>query len=202
MKSEPSLRTMLVGVGRLARFDARGLQSFGGTRTAFWQSFQLLAVAVPMQILFLIVRAPLVLPMEGDGSTVPSPLSGTHLVWLCLVEGAALAVGWAAYPLVMVYVSDWLGAGARYYRYMIAYNWVQLALLVLQIPLFVLVRVGVLPVNFVLLVLFGVSIVYPAFVARHGLNVNWINVAGIVFLDFLLTSFISGLVTLLTKSMI
>ena len=200
MMTSDIVRAALYGLFRVLSFDASGLGYFEDTRAGFWRAFRLVIVAVPLQMLFVVLVVPqMLLSGQVEGSTLD--VSQT-IFGLSLVQGMALVIGWSAYPLVMLSVVDWIGGAGHYYRYMVAYNWLQLGFTVVQVGIALLTAVGVVQLETAELLLLGVFITsfsYALFIARAVLRLHWTNALGIVILDFLLTRFISLLAVLLTK---
>lgn len=200
MMTSDIVRAALYGLFRVLFFDASGLGYFEDTLAGFWRAFRLVIVAVPLQMLFVVLVVPqMLLSGQVEGSTLD--VSQT-IFGLSLVQGMALVIGWSAYPLVMLSVVDWIGGAGHYYRYMVAYNWLQLGFTVVQVGIALLTAVGVVQLETAELLLLGVFITsfsYALFIARAVLRLHWTNALGIVILDFLLTRFISLLAVLLTK---
>lgn len=171
----------LYGAFRLALFDKSGFDYFNKSRDGFWGSFFAAAIAFPVFILFAFYRF-------DDLSNQPG-LTISSLRFI-LVETVFFAISWLAYPVLMLTVSGLLGRTNRYFDYMVPYNWAIGVQSLLYVPLGLLIFSGGISVGagaFLTLVFWSYLFAYTAFVAHHGLKIPWLNVAGVVALDFILT---------------
>lgn len=106
-----------------------------------------------------------------------------------VVETLSYVLSWTIFPFVMIYVARSLDRSDRYFAYLVPYNWFQLTIGGLAMPLLLLIDIGWLDnaggafFNFVIL---GVLMVYGTFLARTALNVATTTALGIVFMDVLL----------------
>ena len=166
----------LAGVRGLARLDVRALRLFDATHRGFWNSFWAAAILAPF--------AAITVAREAIVAPPPS-------LWrLIAVESIGYAIGWLAFPLVMVWVAERLGRGDRYFVYMVPYNWFHLIEIALGGPILLLSLSGLLPVEaekflvmLVLLALLG----YEWFIAKNALLVSSGVAAMLVGLDLSLT---------------
>lgn len=171
----------IYGALRLARFERAAIALFELGEQGFWRSFWAAAIVAPPYALLIALRM-----SEATFSSDP--------VRTVLIEAIAFAIGWVAFPLVMVYAADALGSGARYFRYVTAYNWC----IVVQITVFAAVAVlgqGLLPTPLAGALSLAVTmlmLIYQWFVARIGLEIGALAAAGIVILDVLIGLVVSG----------
>ncbi len=184
----------LRGLQRLSRFDGVGLDYFESNRAGFWRSFRLIALAGPLQMVFVILMVPVLIQTAHLTASMPETMPST--LPLAIMQGASLLISWTVYPWVMLSVVDWIGGVGHYWRYMIAYNWLQVAMSVVQVAVAVLLALHAVPLAIGELLLLGVFVAtfsYALFIARVGLGLHWTNALGVVILDFLLTRFIAVL---------
>ncbi len=182
MISRAEFGAALAGVRGLLRLDAKALALFNATHDGFWRSFWAAAIMAPFALIALVREADAVPPDS---------------LWRFVAfQVIAYAVGWLAYPLVMVRIADLLGRRDRYFQYMVAYNWFHVAWAVLGGPIMLLGVIGVIPpmgegvLNLVVLV---VLLGYEWFITRHALKVEAGTAAALVIIDLLLSVIIDRL---------
>lgn len=179
----------LDGLRRILRLDPTGLDRFNATVDGFWASFFVALVALP----FYLLQAG-VYYMNAD-------VDAGFLRFVSM-ELATYALGWLAFPVVMVTVTQALDRWRHYLRYMVAYNWFQLVVAALLLPLSLLQLAGFAPDGLVaLLFLMATSafLLYGWFIAQRGLDLGAGTAAGIVILDLVLSLVINGGTDLLLK---
>lgn len=173
----------LFGVWRLARLDPEGAEYFGNTPQAFWKSFWAAALVAPAYAV--------VLAMEV-GSLGPD---GPHPLRYVLLQCIAYVIGWVAFPLVMVRMSELLEAWGFYYRYIAAYNWFQVLWTLIVLPVSLILAGGALPpvaADLLSLLVLGVMLGYGWFIASNVLDLNGFTAIGVVVLDFVIGVFINA----------
>ncbi|MBY0429632.1 MAG: hypothetical protein K2Q10_00420 [Rhodospirillales bacterium] len=176
------IAAVIVGTGRLLRWDASGLHAYDASLPGFWRSFTAVLVALPMDMLI----------HAGSlaGESVHSP--GRY----ALVQVLALVMGWTAFPLLMIPISDLLGRWPRYFRCMVALNWFRPVQSLLLLPPNLL---GLIPgvsgdvQAFLTLALLAAVLLYEWFIIARGLEVEGFTAASIVTIDLLVSFIISGL---------
>lgn len=111
-----SLRDLSAGVygaWRLAWADPSGVAHFDDSERGFWLSFWAAALAAPAYALVVAINL-----ASPDG--IGPQIDGLRLL---LVEAIAYVIGWTAFPLAMISVTDKLGRTQFYSRYIVANNW-------------------------------------------------------------------------------
>ena len=174
----------LGGAVGLARGDASAISRFPNSEPAFWRSFAAIFIIAPVDLLHTALRA-------GDELTAGVLLANTITV----------ALQWVTFPLLMVLVARILGLGARYGRFVIAYNWSSLLVLAALLPSAVLS--SVLPqagpiLTLVAIASIGFVLWFSAFLTRAAFETTWANATGIVVLDILTGMLIARLVFLIS----
>lgn len=166
----------LTGAIRLVKLDTQGFAYFGNTRAEFWRSFLGAALLAPVFILYLAVRY---LNASSESS---------FSIFL-IAQMLAYSISWLTFPLVMLYLADFLNRGNQVVHYLIAYNWVSVIQNSIYLPVVILGITGILSETFtnflsisVLMWVLGMSL----FVVRKTLKVSFATGAGIVFMDLLL----------------
>jgi len=181
-------RLALIGTLRLARGDRGGLFCFDRSLDGFWRSFRAAAIAFPLYLVLLSMRVTVADWQRAGG-------------WRILtVETIAYVIGWLAFPLAMVTVTQWLRRAHHFFDFMVPYNWCQVP----QSALFVVVGLesesGVLSptASGAIEVAAAVAVlVYEWFIARVALETSATAAAFIVLIDLvlgiLISHFASGL---------
>lgn len=172
----------LWGLNRILRLDPRGIDSFNTSAEGFWNSFAIAFLTLP----FYLVQAMLFFfATEQDA----------HWLRFLSMEVVGFALGWLALPVVMITVSRGLGCFNRFFHFMVPYNWFQLVVAGVLLPLSVIQSVGLLPDGLIMLLFLMTTsafLMYGWFIARHGLGVSGGTAVGIVILDLLLSLLING----------
>jgi hypothetical protein len=168
----------IYGVWRLARLDPAGMSHLNLSVDGFWRSFFAAVLVAPgyaiLVIQDLMVRAETVSP-----------------AWAFVVETVAYVIGWAAFPVVAIAVTQFLGLTRNYAAMVIAANWAA----VLQIGLFL----GAIALGFVLPPLAGLMVTlatiailsYQWFVFRTALDTTGGIAVALVVVDLVINSAVS-----------
>ncbi len=154
---------------------------FNTSHEGFWRSFTAAVLIAPLFAMLLIVRYSINEP------TVP-------LFRFAAVEIIAYVVSWVAFPLLLFYITDILGNGHRYIRYIVAYNWASVLQNLLYLPFALLVEAHLLEgagSTFFGITLLGLVLLYTWFVTRTALDVANLLAAGLVMIDLVLSIFIN-----------
>jgi hypothetical protein len=174
MLTREVLGRALSGLRGLLLFRTDAFDRFDGTIRGFWTSFWAAALVLPVWSLAIFTA----MPSADEAGTAQ----------FVAVQLIGYAVSWLAYPLLMVRVSDYLGRWPQYFRYMVAYNWFQVAEAVVFLPPLALAAAGAPPGMVALswLTIHGVLITYHWFIARRGLQVDAGAASALVIIDLLL----------------
>jgi hypothetical protein len=171
------LAQVMHGLRLLLRFEPGGLSFFEQSYNGFVRSFLPALLLAPLQAAHI---AALYL------ATDPPP----SLAVTAIVEVLAYVLTWTLFPFVMMYVARALERGQRYFTYMVPYNWLQLPVGLIVLPLTLLVDAQVLGAEgaaFFNMVILGAFLLYGTFLARTALELSTTTAFGIVLLDILLT---------------
>jgi hypothetical protein len=171
----------LYGTYRLARLDPRGMTFFNATLDGFWRSFFAAAIVAPLFVLLIALR-------YANAETTVEPLRMT------LAEGIGYVISWVAYPLAMVPVARALGREHRYFAYLCAYNWSSVLQNLVFVPVVLLGISGLIPATATAYLSLMVTILvlgYVWFIAKTALDVSGIAAAGLVALDFVLSTVVN-----------
>jgi len=179
------VRLALAGTWRLARGDRGGLSYFDRSFVGFWRSFRAAIISYPLYLVLLAMRVSV-----GDWQRS----GGLRIV---TVETIGYVIGWVAFPLLMMTVTQRLGRAHRFFDFMVPYNWCQLP----QSALFVLAglaveggMLGPQPGESIGIVAVFATLVYEWYVwyiARVALDTTAAVAVFIALLDFVLGVMIS-----------
>lgn len=125
------------GAVRLIRHDPRAFDEFNISADGFWRSFvAVVPTAVLAWPLFLSAHDFAVETAQAEGKPPPEFSLASDYVYLCLV--------FAAWPIVAAVLAWALGVSGNYSRYLIAYNWLSVPAMVLNVAPHILHLAGVL----------------------------------------------------------
>ena len=179
------VRLALAGTWRLARGDRGGLFCIDRSLDGFWRSFRAAIIAYPFYLVLLAMRVSVAEWQRSGG-------------WRILaVETIGYVIGWVAFPLLMLTVTQHLGRAHRFFDFMVPYNWCQVP----QSALFVLVGLafesGMLGprsaagIGLVAVVATLIYEWYVWYIARVALDITGPTAVFIAVLDFVLGVLIS-----------
>ena len=120
MPGQREIVSALFGAWRLMRFDADGMNWFNLTINGFWRSF---FAAVPVAPFFALL-------VFFDFHRQTGPIDVGHAI---IVTIMVYGVGWAIVPLIMIPMTKLLGLERGFVPMMVAYNWVTLPQIVIQV---------------------------------------------------------------------
>ena len=178
------LAAALAGLRLLLRLDARGLDLFEKTAAGFARSFVIAGVLLPLHAIHWVV-------------SFDAAKENLDFLPYLLVKALTYVLLWVLFPFVMLYVTDLMDRRERYYWHIVAYNWMQLPLGLLMMPIALLADGQLLPQSVLGLLNLGALAAfffYATFLARWGLKLNPAAAFGIVVLDFVLGEVVNGLV--------
>lgn len=168
---------VLYGLWRIACWDEKAFEFFNATEQGFWRSYIAAALVAPLQAIYQI----------GVYLTAEQPPPAVRMFFIESLEYITL---WLLYPVVMLSVVKILDRDAQFFRYLVAYNWFQLAVGFIAMPIIILTQFELLPLpiaGFFDSMIFVAYVSYAGFIARAGLNVTLGTGIGIVVLDIVLT---------------
>ncbi len=164
----------VAGVWRLARRDPTGFAMLDDSMRGFWRSFWAAAIVAPGYFYITWAR----LQTAQDDSL--------HAI---LVEIAAYAVGWMAYPVAAHYLTEALNCGERYVLYIVAYNWAAVIQIAAYVVATMVAESEVLPDDVGWAFVFCVTLlvwVYQFYIARTALRIAPGTAAALVACDVLI----------------
>jgi hypothetical protein len=117
-----SITRSIVGAWKIFRWDAAGLDEFDLTNKGFWQSFMVPIVLAPTYLFLLmqIQKMALAVDLGNAGLAADTEVfSSAFLVY----EMVRYILGFALFPLVMVFLTRLAGLTDKYAPLIITYNW-------------------------------------------------------------------------------
>ena len=121
----------------------------------------------------------------------------TALVAYVIIETLSYVLSWVLFPFVMVYIVRSLGRTQQYFTYLVAYNWFQLIVGGVILPLTLMLDINLISsdgAGVLNLVVVGLFLFYGTFLARTALDVAMSTAFGIVLLDILLNLLTSEII--------
>ena len=167
------------GALRLMRGDPGGIACFDRSIGGFWRSFRAGLLCYPFYL--VILSFPVVI---GEG-----PVAEIDPGRFYAVETIHFVISWAAFPLVVLPIVDWLQRGDRFLGFITAYNWCQTPQTLVFAFMALLGGAGILPPYAMLgvdLVLGLGALVYGWYIARVALGINGGQASLIVLADMVL----------------
>jgi hypothetical protein len=162
----------LQGAIRLARLDPGGLSFFDRSLGGFWRSFFAAVLTAPVQAFLLISTL-----------DVPDETGGLRIL---VVETISYAISWLIFPFVMLFAVDMLNRRARYFDYLVPYNWsnVPQAMLVLMATGVASLVPSLRDLLWIIVVV--VTLIYEWFIAKTSLMISGTAATALALFDFAL----------------
>lgn len=183
MISPREIAGALFGLSRLLRLDAQGLTYFNASPAGLWRSFWIAAFVLPLHLVQSFIHY-----SQSDQVAV------SGFTYFAL-ELESYVIGWFLFPLVMVWISGLLDRWPNYFTFLVPYNWFQLVIAAVILPLSILGGIGGLPpeaASLLMLMAASAALLYTGFIAHKALDVSPITAVGIVLLDVLLSFLVNG----------
>jgi hypothetical protein len=181
------IQRALYGAYRLARLDRDGMAYFDVSADGFWRSFLAPILGAPIYYLLLELGN----AVAPEGSTVEPA-----------VELLGYAIAWVGFLGLMIPVARAAGLGAHYAAFVVVFNWCQVFIMLVMLPVMGLAAAGIVPLTAAGVVI--VAITFAAlgflwFIARVALAASVFVAIEVVLLDFLINQVaFAGLRYLLT----
>ncbi len=167
---------VLRGFWLLAKLEEGGLSFFEKTYAGFLRSFFPALILAPLHAIHAAAQYMTATPAPSLSVTV-------------IVETLAYILTCTLFPFVMMYVTRSMNKADRFLTYIVPYNWLQLPIGLVVLPLILLADFQVLDneaigaLNFIIL---GLFVMYGTFLALIALDVKTSTAFGIVVLDIVL----------------
>jgi hypothetical protein len=184
------LAAALHGLFRLIRLDREGFEYFDASPEGLLKSFWVAVALLPLYGLHIVMD----LTVLGVGQVV-------HPARYVSVELIAYVIDWTAFPLLLLMMAPALGLAPMVFRFLVPFNWVQLPIGVIVLPLGLLARLELLSAetgNSIGLLVIGASLLITTLLARFGLQVGWGPAVGVTVLGFTLSLFVNAIAFVMT----
>jgi hypothetical protein len=178
---------------RTARFDAKAVGDYDHSFEGFFRSFFAAVLGAPFYFFVAAGEEQVLADVDAaarGADIAAAPPSGLASY---AMEAGLYAIGWVAFPLVMIGVARLIGAGPRYVPYIVAYNWGTCIVLLATVPPYLIYLMGFATfTGFIILYYASVVfvLIYRWRLARDGLQVSPLTAGGIVALDVLMSAVI------------
>ena len=183
MLSAEDVQRGLTGAWRLFLGKREAVRLFDTTYTGFWRSFLAVILVLPIYVLYVGSERRMILadmPLDAPFDELSFAL--TRII--------ALAIDWAAFPLVTALLARPLGFANHYVRLIVAFNWGSpIVSGIVALPA-ILFAFGIFPQGAASLLLFAALVLTIRFrfiTARAALDCGFSLAAGLVALEFLLS---------------
>lgn len=161
--SKQEIADALRGTLMLARLDRGGAGLLDDSTGGFWKSFFAAVLLAPFYALFLYLAKYL--------ETPPGTLSG-----VLLVEVAAYVAAWFVWPVVAFEIARGFSVRGAYRRYIVAYNWAEVWIMTVRLPVLAAIQGKILPEP--LIPLAGLGTLFLVFGYRFVLARDVLGLAG------------------------
>lgn len=183
MVTLPEIVCALAGIGRLIRFDRRGLTYFDQSIQGFWRSFSVALLVAPLHAVLIPHRLEATKPTVG---------------WLQVtaIEILTYMVFWLLYPAVAFEMCRWLKRHSEYPGYIAVYNWSSILFIATQVLAWLPSMTGFTTTAFsenLHTAAYCAMQVYWWFIAREALKIDGVVAVGFVFVNFVLMLLLSAL---------
>ena len=172
----------LYGSLRLACGDKNGMNYFNTSHLGFWRSFTAAIIVAPIFAILLNVRY---LVSSND----------INLFRFVTIYAIAYVIGWVAFPIIINYVTDILGHGEKFVRYIVIYNWASVLQNSIYLPFAILVEAQLVDgtaATIIGICLLSLVFLYTAFITKTALEVSNGVAAAIIVFDLILSVIISA----------
>jgi hypothetical protein len=152
------LRHYFEGAVRLARGDTGGMAHFDFSADGFWRSFWAIVVVAPGYAVLV----------ADQYSRRGEPVA----FWpIFSAEGLSYLLGWAAFPLLAIWLTRMFGVAERYVPLIVALNWSStLQIAALLVPVALSVVLSTVMVEFLLMILTALVLLYHGFIIKTALD--------------------------------
>ncbi len=164
--------------------DPSAYNRFNNTEAGFWRSFSAIVLVAPLYLYATGIEARL---PEADSQANPG------LVWSAL----GLVLQWVGWPLIMVWVARLAGLSRHYARYIIAYNWSTVLVILVFLPPLILYDLGFLATGstaVLSLIVLLASLYYRWYIALRALETTGVVAFALMLADVVLSVLISQFV--------
>ncbi|MDF1719508.1 MAG: hypothetical protein P1U65_02425 [Minwuia sp.] len=171
------IATALQATYRIALRDRAGAWILDDSVVGFLKSFFAAIIIAPLYALVVMIRSYLDQPPDD-------------MVGVMAIEGVAYLVGWLVWPVLSFEIARFFSVRAAWRRYVVAYNWSHVWIMLLQLPLLALSQSGIVGSqagSFAMIVTVLLVVVYRFLLARDVLGIDRYAAMGVSFLDLVVS---------------
>jgi len=171
------IASALQGTYRIALRDPAGAWMLDDSVAGVRKSFFVAVLLAPLYALVVIIRSYLDQP--------PDDALGVFLV-----EGSAYFAGWLVWPVIAFEIARCFSVRTAWRRYVVAYNWSHVWIMLLQLPLLALSQSGLMASQaggFATIVTLLLVVAYRFLLARDVLGIDRHAAVGVAFLDLIVS---------------
>lgn len=142
-----------------------------------WKSFFVAVLIAPLYVLVSMIRSYLDQPPDDVTAVVA-------------IEAASYIAGWLVWPVIAHEVARFFSVRGAWRRYVVAYNWSHVWIMLLQLPLLALSQSGLVSGQgggFAMMLTVLLVLAYRFLLARDILGIDRFAAMGVAFLDFVLS---------------
>jgi hypothetical protein len=176
------IRHYFEGAWRLAKGDTGGMAHFDFSADGFWRSFWAIVVVAPGYAILVADQY----IRRGEPVAFWPTFTAETLSYL---------LGWAAFPILAIWLTRMFGVAERYVPLIVALNWssmVQIAALVVPIALGAMLSAAM--VEFLLMILTGAVLFYHAFIIKTALDCTVGTAVTFLAADLVAVMLVNGLI--------
>jgi len=163
--------------------------SYAGVVRSFWAA----ALVLPLYIVYLLLQVGTPTGNPGNFGTL---VEHGGLFAASVSRLTVYAMGFVAWPLLMHYLAPRLDCDRHYFRYLVAYNWMNAVNILVLLTYGMLRFSGLVPeemANLAAMITLTIMWAYHWFVARETLDINGGIAATLVAGEYLLTAIIADI---------
>ena len=182
--SAKEIASILHGFLLIIKFDEKFKDHFENSHEAFWKSFYAAIVVAPLQVIY-------------EWGLYISLDEKPNLTRAIPIEVLEYTILWVLFPLVMTYITKVINREEQYFRYIVTYNWLQMCISIIIMPLIILSVFNFLPISastFLETMVFLLFVTYNIFIVKIALKLQTGPSFSIVLIDVLLTLLVTQII--------
>lgn len=175
--SKMEIAIALQATWRVALRDRAAAWMLDDSVSGVWKSFFVAVLIAPLYVLVSVIRGYLDQPPQDVTAVIA-------------IESAAYVAGWLVWPVISHEVARFFSVRNAWRRYVVAYNWSHVWIMLLQLPLLALSQSGLVSAEsggFAMVLTVLLVLAYRFLLARDILGIDRLAAMGVAFLDFVLS---------------
>lgn len=175
--SRMEIAIALLATWRVALRDRAAAWMLDDSVAGVWKSFFVAVLIAPLYVLISVIRSYLDQPPQDA-------------VAVAAIEAASYMAGWLVWPVISHEIARFFSVRNAWRRYVVAYNWSHVWIMLLQLPLLALSQSGLVSAEsggFVMVLTVLMVLAYRFLLAHDVLGIDRFAAMGVAFLDFVLS---------------